>query len=141
MVSISCKHKSFKGKKRNGKILRRFPPAFHFSSRSSHLLQKILGVTISQTNGVSSGCPPGSVTQRCGGGPDGAGRSPSPSASAVPGAVRGAVGTFATLLAFLARHVTARPRHSTLPPPPPPLPPHTSGGRGLGRRGGNDRWG
>lgn len=26
-------------------------------------------------------------------------------------------------------------------PPPPPLPPHTSGGRGLGRRGGNDRWG
>lgn len=90
---------------------------------------------------TSSGCPPGSVTQRCGGGPDGAGRSPSPSASAVPGAVRGAVGTFATLLAFLARHVTARPRHSTLPPPPPPLPPHTSGGRGLGRRGGNDRWG
>lgn len=67
---------------------------------------------------TSSGCPPGSVTQRCGGGPDGAGRSPSPSASAVPGAVRGAVGTFATLLAFLARHVTARPRHSTLPPPP-----------------------
>lgn len=86
---------------------------------------------------TSSGRPPGSVTRRCGGGPDGAGRSPSPSASAVPGAVRGAVGTFATLLAFLACHVTARPRHSTLfPPPQPPLLPHTSGGRGLGQRAG-----
>lgn len=45
--------------------------------------------------------------------------------------VRGAVGTFATLLAFHRRHVT--PRHST------PLPPHSSGGRafqgGKGREG------
>lgn len=48
--------------------------------------------------------------------------------------VRGAVGTFATLLAFHSRHVTPRrPRHST------PLPAHSSGGRGF--QGGKGRAG
>lgn len=48
--------------------------------------------------------------------------------------VRGAVGTFATLLAFHSRHVTPRrPRHST------PLPAHSSGGRGF--QGGKGREG